>query len=218
MVYKGKIVRLNPDGRALVEVNMNINEVIHKDSKMCYVEPVDSRPLSDKQRNMCYALIGEIADWAGYTKHEMKEWAKLEFTAEHTEELADKIFSLANAPMSLVAAFQKFLVDFIISNDVPCKINLLEYADDIDNYVYMSTINKKCVICGRHGELHHVDALGMGADRKEPIHMGREVMCLCREHHNEIHDKGRKEFFSKYHLNGGVECDKTILKIYKLKG
>jgi hypothetical protein len=44
-----------------------------------------------------------------------------------------------------------------------------------------------------------------------------EVMPLCREHHTEIHTIGKDCFFKKYHLNHGVECDKTICRIYGLK-
>lgn len=32
-----------------------------------------------------------------------------------------------------------------------------------------------------------------------------------------IHRKVKADFCDKYHLEGGVECDKTILKIYGLK-
>lgn len=49
------------------------------------------------------------------------------------------------------------------------------------------------------------------------MHLGREVISLCREHHSEIHTLGKADFMAKYHLNGGVIADSTILKIYGLK-
>ena len=148
---------------------------------------------------------------------EVKEAFKLEFWAERVETLADKIFSLSNAPMSLVAEYQKFLVEFIISNDVPVSFPLREYADDIQAYTYACLIHKKCAVCGRRADLHHLDAIGMGGNRDEATHLGREVMSLCREHHTEIHTIGRTEFMKKYHLDGGIEADRTVLRIYGLK-
>ena len=216
-MIKGKIIDLREDGTAVIVAPIEIQKVIHRKIKECYVEPIDSRPLSDSQRRMCYALINAISEWSGSSPEEIKNAFKLEFWAERVETLADKVFSLSNAPMSLVAEFQRFLIDFIISNDVPVKRPLIEYVDDIEHYVYMCLIHKKCAVCGKRADLHHLDTVGMGNDRKEVIHEGREAISLCREHHTEIHTVGKSAFFEKYHLNGGIKIDRTILKIYGLK-
>lgn len=217
-MLKGKIISYSEtDGAALVKVYIPPYEYVHRNYKECYIEAIDSRPLSDKQRRMCYALINAIAEWSGSTTEEIKEAFKMEFWAEQVETLADKIFSLSNAPMSLVAQFQKFLIGFILHNDVPLKFSLLEYVDDIKDYVYQCLINKKCCVCGKRADLHHIDAVGMGNDRNEVQHLGREVMSLCRVHHTEMHASGKKDFFAKYHLECGVIADKTVLKIYGLK-
>jgi hypothetical protein len=86
-------------------------------------------------------------------------------------------------------------------------------VDDIQDYVYQCLINKKCAVCGKRADLHHIDAVGMGNDRTEVSHLGREVMSLCRVHHTEMHTIGKADFFQKYHFNSGVLADKTILKI-----
>ncbi len=216
-MIKGKIVDIREDGTAVIEAQLNLTTLIRQNTKYCNVEPIDSRPLSDKQRRMCYALINAISEWSGQESEDLKEYFKISFLTENFDTLADKIFSLSNAPMSLVAAFQKFLIKFIISNDVPTKRPLLEYVDDIDDYVYMCLIHKKCAICGKKADLHHIDAVGMGNDRTDIQHEGREAMSLCREHHTEYHTIGKSAFLEKYHLNGGIKIDKTILKIYGLR-
>lgn len=216
-MIKGKLIDLREDGTAIIQAQVPLHQVLHRQVKECYIDLIDSRPLSDKQRKCCYALINAIAEWSGSSTEEIKEAFKLEFWAEKVDTLADKIFSLANAPMSLIAEFQKFLVNFIITNDVPVKRPLLEYVDDIAHYTYMCLIHKKCVICGKKADLHHIDTIGMGNNRNEVEHLGREVMSLCREHHTEMHTIGIKDFNDKYHLDGGVVADKTILKIYGLK-
>ena len=216
-MIKGTIKEVREDGKAIIVASINTGEFIRKNIKECFVEYIDSRPLSDKQRKMCYALIHAIADWSGSSTQDIKEAFKLEFWAEKIDTIADKVFSLSNAPMSLIAEFQRFLIAFIIENNVPVKRPLLEYVDDIEHYVYMCLIHKKCAICGKKADLHHVDTIGMGSDRTEVQHEGREAISLCREHHNEMHQIGNKDFNEKYHLNGGIKIDKTIMKIYGLR-
>lgn len=217
-MIKGKIKEIREDGTAVIIAPIDLYRATHQQVKECYIDYVDGRSLSGAQRRMCYALIHAIADWSGSSTEDVKEAFKLEFWADRVDTLADKVFSLSDAPMSLIAAFQKFLIRFILENDVPLKFSLLDFVDDTRDYVYQCLIHKKCCICGRKADLHHIDAIGMGNDRTEVSHLGREVMSLCRLHHGEYHTIGHSEFMETYHLDGGIEADKTILKIYKLKG
>lgn len=185
-----------------------------REYKEVEITMLDSRPLSDRQRKSCYAMLREIAVWSGYEPDEIKDMMKFNFIGSLVDDM--NLFSLSNAPMSLVAAFQTFLARFIVAHDVPTRRPMLEYVDDVQDYVYSCLVNKKCPVCGAKADLHHIDAVGMGRDRDEIIHEGMEVMPLCREHHTEIHTIGKADFFKKYHLEGGIECDKTICKIYKL--
>ena len=216
---KGKIVSYDEQtGKIIIEATYDDwYTMMHRSYKNCLVQMIDSRPLSDKQRKACYALIGEIADYVGEGKDRTKEYMKIKFLAEDFGETADKIFSLSNAPMSLVCAFQRFLVNFILQWDIPCNFPLLQFVDDIPDYIYSCLINRKCCVCGGRAELHHVDRVGIGRDRDEIIHEGMEAMPLCREHHTELHTIGQNSFEEKYHLSGGVPIDRTICKIYGLK-
>lgn len=191
--------------------------LIKRQYKECWVEMKDSRPLSDKQRKMCHALMNEIADWSGSERALMKEQLKLDFIIGELGETAERLFSLSNAPMSLVCAFQKFLVHLILEYDIPTKRPLLEYVEDVTDYVYSCLVNKKCVVCGKTAELHHVERVGMGRSRDEIIHEGMECLSLCREHHTEAHTVPDDEFFQKYHIDKGIELDKTLCRIYRLK-
>ena len=195
----------------------DIHTMLKRNYKECLVQMVDSRPLSDKQRRACYALLGEIADYCGMGRDQTKEYMKLKFMADDLQETAESIFSLSNAPMSLVCAFQRFLVRFILEWDIPCNFPLLNYVDDVADYVYSCLINKKCCVCGAKAELHHVERVGMGRNRDKIIHEGMEVMPVCREHHREIDTIGQLSFNEKYHIPHGIEADKTICRIYKLK-
>lgn len=188
-----------------------------RDYKTCLVQLVDSRPLSDKQRKLCYALLREIAEFTGQGLDPTKEWMKLKFLSEDLEQTADRIFSLSNAPMSLVCAFQRYLIHFILDWDIPCRFPLLEHADDVQDYIYHCLIVKKCAVCGAPADLHHTDRVGMGRDRTDIIHEGMEVLPLCREHHQEAHTMPDADFFAKYHIPGGIALDRTLCRLYGLK-
>lgn len=188
-----------------------------RDYREVLVQPIDSRPLSDKQRRMVYALLREISDYTGQGAEQTKEWMKIKFLTDDMEQTADKIFSLSSAPMSLVCAFQRYLIRFILEWDIPCSFPLLEYVDDVQDYIYSCLVNKKCCICGAPTDLHHVDRVGMGRDRMDIIHEGMEVLPLCREHHAEAHTMPDAAFFEKYHIPGGIVMDKTLCRMYGLK-
>lgn len=190
--------------------------MVKRGYKNCNIQLIDSRPLSDKQRRACYALLREISEYTGQGTDSTKEWMKLKFLSEDLGETADQIFSLSNAPMSLVCAFQRFLVRFILDWDIPTHFPLIDMVDDIGDYVYRCLLSRKCCVCGKRADLHHVDHVGIGRDREEIIHEGMEAMPLCREHHTECHTIGQKTFNEKYHFDSGIEIDHSIAVVYGL--
>lgn len=216
---KGRIVGYDEKRQELL-IRAPYNDVftmLKREFRECLVQPIDSRPLSDKQRRMCYSLLREISEYTGQGIEPTKEWMKIKFLTDDLEQTADRIFSLSSAPMSLVCAFQRYLIHFVLDWDIPCRFSLLEYVDDIPDYVYHCLVTKKCCICGSHTDLHHIERVGMGRNRKEIIHEGMEVLPLCRTHHGEAHTMPDAEFFDKYHIPGGIEMDKTLCRLYGLK-
>lgn len=183
----------------------------------CNIQLIDGRPLSDKQRRTCYKLIREISNYTGMGLDSTKEYMKLKFLAEDLQETADQMFSLSNAPMSLVCSFQRFLVRFLLDWDIPCSFSLIDFVDDVADYIYACLMSKHCCVCGQPSDLHHLDHVGSGRDREKIIHEGMEVLPLCREHHTEAHTIGQITFNRKYHLNGGIVLDKNLCRIYGLK-
>lgn len=216
---KGRIVGYDEKrGELLIRAPYDdIFTMTKREYSQVLVQPIDGRQLSDKQRKACYALLREISEYTGQDIHSTKEYLKIRFLADDFGETADKIFSLANAPMSLVCAYQRYLVRFILDFDIPCSFPLLEFVDDVADYVYSCLVTKKCCICGMPTDLHHIERVGMGRSRDEIIHEGMEVLPLCREHHGEAHTMPDEEFFEKYHIPGGIVLDKTLCRIYRLK-
>lgn len=217
-IVKGRIVDVDESGIVTIKARYDDWYTLCKRGyKECRVQMIDSRPLSDKQRRTCYKLLREIAEYTGESTDRTKDYMKLKFMADNLDDTARELFSLSNAPMSLVCAFQRFLVRFILDWDIPCSFPLLDFVDDVADYIYGCLVAKKCCVCGKPAELHHVDHVGMGRDRDEIIHEGMRAMPLCREHHAEVDMIGQQSFEEKYHLTHGIELDKTLCRIYGLK-
>lgn len=217
-IVRGKIVDVDEHGVMTIKAKYDDwRTMLRRDYKECNIQMIDSRPLSDRQRKTCYKLLREISNFTGMGIDPTKEYLKLKFLAEDLQVTADHIFSLSSAPMSLVCAFQRFLVNFILDWDIPCSFSLLNFVDDVPNYIYGCLAHKKCCICGQACDIHHVDRVGLGRDREEIVHEGMEALPLCRIHHTEDHILGEQRFQEKYHIPGGIILDKTLCKILGLK-
>lgn len=176
----------------------------------------DARRISPEQRRKAYALMGEIAAWSGDTPENVKAALKMDFRLKALEAMEKRLFSLSDCDMTTARLFVTYLIDFMLENDVPSSRPLAEYADDVERYVYACLIHKKCAVCGRKAELHHVDRVGMGRDRREICHIGMQALPLCREHHQEAHQHGDASLLEKYHL-ATVAIDERIAKANSLK-
>lgn len=176
----------------------------------------DMRRISPEQRRKAYALMGEIAAWSGDTPENVKAALKMDFRLKALEAMEKRLFSLSDCDMTTARLFITYLIDFMLENDVPSSRPLAEYADDVERYVYACLIHKKCAVCGRKAELHHVDRVCMGRDRREICHIGMQALPLCREHHQEAHQHGDATLLEKYHL-AAVAIDERIAKANGLK-
>ena len=92
---------------------------------------------------------------------------------------------------------------------------MLFRSEDIQAAVYSAMMHKRCIVCGKKADLHHVDRVGMGADRREICHIGMRALPLCREHHQEAHQHGDAALMDKYHLEP-IIIDEKIVKRYRL--
>lgn len=175
----------------------------------------DARRISPEQRRKAYALMGEIAAWSGDTPEHVKGALKVDFRAKTMEGMQKQLFSLSDCDMTTARDFISFVIDFMLEYDVPSSRPLTEYAEDIEAYVYACAMHKKCAVCGRHAELHHVDRIGMGGNRNEMCHIGMHALPLCRAHHQEAHQHGDQRLLDKYHLTP-VIIDEPIARRYRL--
>lgn len=163
----------------------------------------DGRHISAEQRKKAYATIRDISDWTGYLPEEMKEILKY----QHMMRTGDAYFSLSNCSMDTAREFINTILEFALENGIPLSDNAIERTDDIGRYLYYCLLHKKCAICGKDGEIHHEDAIGMGNDRKKVDDSSYKKICLCREHHTLAHSLGVIRFREMYKVYGIVVKD-----------
>lgn len=175
----------------------------------------DAAKISPEQRRKAYALMGEIAAWSGMTAEQVKDVEKARYWKQYTGELDSELFSLSDCSMTEARGYINHLIDLILEFEIPTRQPLYENSDDIDHYVYACLRHKKCAVCGQHAELHHVDAIGMGYDRREKPQIGNAVISLCRGHHTDCHRIGNNAFLTTFHLSP-VPLDERCGKVYGL--
>lgn len=163
----------------------------------------DGRHISAEQRKKAYATIRDISDWTGYLPEEMKEILKY----QHMMRTGDAYFSLSNCSMDTAREFINTILEFALENGIPLSDNAIERTDDIGRYLYYCLLHKKCAICGKDGEIHHEDAIGIGNDRTKVDDSSYKKICLCREHHTLAHSLGVIRFREMYKVYGIVVKD-----------
>lgn len=160
----------------------------------------DRRHISVAQRKKIYATIRDIADHTGYMPEEEKEWLKY----LHISRTGDAYFSLSTCSMDTAREFINTILEYAIEHGIPLSERGVERADDIGKYLFYCIKHKKCAVCGRDGEIHHVDAIGMGRDRRTVDDSCSRKICLCRTHHTIAHQRGMRAFEQMYHVYGIV--------------
>lgn len=172
----------------------------------------DGRTITVAQRKAICATENDIARWACYWPNEMHVVMRYDYYANTGAEA----FSIANCSVTCASEYLHYLIEFCLYHGVPVRGGLLSRCEDIQRYVYLCCNQKKCCLTGQPADLHHVDAVGMGRDRTEILHLGMRVLPLTREKHEEMHNIGVRTFLEKYHLEP-VWLDERLCRVHGLR-
>ena len=219
----GEIQDVREDGTAVITAGLpDLDRALLRQYKKVEIILPDGRRISPEQRRKAYALIGEITEYVdgirnADTIEEQKGLLKMEFMLRRMEATERRMFSLSDCSVTTAKEFITYLVDFIIANDIPTRVPLIENCDDIQRYIYACTMHRKCAVCGKAADIHHCEGsrVGAGSDRDKVHHLGREVLPLCRVHHTECHGD-EAGFIRKYHLEP-VKLDEALCRKLKLR-
>lgn len=165
----------------------------------------DGRCITAEQRKKAYATIRDIAMELGYLPEEAKEWLKY----EHMIRTGCRYFSLSDCTIDTAREFINTIMDVALENGIILAEAGAQRTDDIDHFLYKCIKVRKCAVCGRDGEVHHWDAIGMGRDRQHVDDSKHRKICLCRVHHTETHKIGQVDFKEKYKVYGIVIEDEA---------
>ncbi|MCG1815354.1 hypothetical protein K4O66_10610 [Staphylococcus epidermidis] len=179
----------------------------------CEVKAIDPFLITDKQRRKVFALCNDIEAYTGQPREYMREMFQDYITFLNGY---DKRLSLSNCSREQASQLIEVILDWVFHNNIPLNYKTSDLLKNDKAFLYWSTVNRNCVICGKHGELAHHKAIGRGANRKKMDHYGFEVLCLCREHHQSQHDMGVETFDKLHHLeNSWLSVDERLNKMLK---
>ena len=168
----------------------------------------DSESISSAQRKLLYALFKDISLYTGYAVEELKELLKIEFMVDKNRDY----FSLSNVEMTVATDFIEYVLEFMFLWDVPINKKVVVLAREVNNYLYLCLVHRKCAICGCKADIHHHENLvGMGMDRAKHNHEDSRYIALCRVHNNECHNIGHKTFENKYKITA-IKLNSNVIK------
>lgn len=183
MTTTAKIMSYNDGELVLMPQSLINRELLQRQVGEVEIRLNDGRAISSVQRRKTFALIRDISDWYCDTIDYMRSLL-MEMYADYAE---IEPFSLSDVDMTTARLFIDYLVGLCLQHGVPTRKPLYNMTDDIGSYLYMCLEHKKCAVCGRAAEVHHVDRIGMGNNRDEICHVGMLAVALCREHHEKAH-------------------------------
>lgn len=184
------------------------------------VDLVDPRKARPKQRALFFALLNDIWDWTGYPQSDMKSYFYNEYQ-RRTYGLSISLKDESDTTVSEANLLINIVLEFMFDWNVPFKQGYELLPKEESYYMYLCCKYRKCAICGKHADIHHVngDTVGSGGNRNHIDHSKRHVIALCRAHHSEVHKIGQKEFSEKYHLPmSGIKLDVETLKLIGIRG
>ena len=213
MYLTGYIEDVQTDHITIVAPYTDYQRLIRQNITDCEIRLDDGRSISADQRKKIYATLRDISLWSGHNPDEIKALTKYDYISR----TGSPYFSLSDADMTTAREYLEYLIEFCVEQDVPTRDRLIDRSPDIARYIYCCLKVKKCCISGQKAELHHVDAVGMGRDRRDIIHLGYRVLPLSRRYHTEAHTIGQKSFEDKYKVFG-IKLTEELCKIWRVKG
>nr|WLJ25364.1 MAG: putative HNHc nuclease [Staphylococcus phage HS04] len=178
------------------------------------VRVVDPFKITDKQRRKVFALCNDIEAYTGqprdYMRYMFMDYVEVLYGYE-------KRLSLSDCTREQASQVIEVIIDWVFHNNIPLNYKTSDLLKNDKAFLYWSTVNRKCVICGTpRAELAHYHAVGRGANRKKMQHYDYEVLALCRRHHQEQHNIGVKSFDEKYILQDSwIKVDERLNKMLR---
>lgn len=165
----------------------------------------DGRKISHVQRQKIYAILGDMASSTGDTKEAVKKDMKQRFC----DDMGLKKFSFSTVDVTTATQFVTYLLEYCFEMDIPLKYGGMAVFDDDQAYQYMCLKKRKCVLCQKQAEVHHLDRVGSKM-RHLVDHRELRLVALCHEHHT-LAQKMSMEVFEQTYFLSGIRLDEETL-------
>ena len=177
------------------------------------IEIQDGKKITVKQRKKIFALVNDIEGHTG----QPRDWLRLMFQDYLTTLKGySKRLSLSDCTRKQAGELIDVILEWIFINDIPLNYKTSDLMKQDQTFLYLATVHRKCVICGKYGELAHYHAVGRGRNRRKIDHTDNRVLALCHFHHKQQHDMGMDSFNAKYHLTDSwVQVNARLNKMLK---
>lgn len=177
------------------------------------VEIQDGKRITVKQRKKIFALVNDIEAHTGQPRQYMREMF-IDFITFMNG--YSKRFSLSDCTRKQAGELIDVILAWTFEHDIPLNYKTSDLMKNDQMFLYLATVHRKCVICGKHAELAHYHAVGRGRNRRKIDHTDNKVLALCSNHHREQHNMGMDSFNAKYHLKDSwVSVDERLNKMLK---
>ena len=234
----GYVYKANENGVMICVELPNAQSLLER-KQITEVEVIitDGRTITPAQRRKIFALVNDITEYVSapphnkkiraeeemlrelkllYIIHKSSENVRYNLTQKYCELRDIDLFSLSDVNETLASDFIDWLVEQCVKYAIPCMDTLINRAEDIERYIYICILHRRCAVCGARADIHEVETVGAGRNRRKMHHLGQLCQPLCRKHHSELHSTGQKTFDSKY-LLCGVRLDEHLCKAVKYK-
>ncbi|MEB8131523.1 putative HNHc nuclease [Mammaliicoccus sciuri] len=177
------------------------------------VEIQDGKRITVKQRKKIFALVNDIEAHTGNPRDWLREMFQDYVTFLNGY---SKRFSLSDCTRKQAGELIDVILSWTFEHDIPLNYKTSDLMKQDQTFLYLATVHRKCVICGKHAELAHYHAVGRGRNRRKIDHTDNKVLALCHFHHKQQHDMGMDSFNAKYHLTDSwVSVDERLNKMLK---
>ena len=176
-------------------------------------EVIDGKKITVQQRKKIFALLNDIYLFTGQPQEDLRQ--QFQFYLEMIK--GYEPISLTDTTRRIASELIEVIIAWVFQHDIPLNYKTSDLMKEDNYFIYLSTINRTCVICGKkHADLAHRYAVGRGRNRNTIDHYGNEVLALCRRHHQTQHDMGIQSFNEKYHLeNSWIPVNKRLNEMLK---
>src|SRR5699024_2118835 len=111
------------------------------------VEIVDENKITLKQRKKIFALLNDIYLFTGQPQEDLRQ--QFQFYLETIK--GYEPISLTDTTRRIASELIEVIMAWVFQNDIPLNYKTSDLMKNDQTFLYLATVHRKCVICGKYG-------------------------------------------------------------------